>query len=32
VFTTLPILIVFFLTQKQIIEGVATAGSGALKG
>ncbi len=32
VFTTLPLLLVFLLAQKNIIEGVAAAGSGALKG
>lgn len=31
VFTTLPLLLVFFLAQKQIIEGVSIAGGGALK-
>lgn len=31
VFTTLPLLIVFFLAQRQIIEGVSLGGGGALK-
>jgi multiple sugar transport system permease protein len=31
VFTTLPLLLVFFFTQKHIIEGVAATGAGALK-
>ena len=31
VFTTLPVLIVFLLAQKQIIEGFSAAGSGAIK-
>ncbi len=32
VFTTLPLLLVFLFAQRQIIDGVAAAGSGALKG
>jgi len=32
VFTTLPLLLVFLCAQRQIIDGVAAAGSGALKG
>jgi len=32
VFTTLPLLLVFLTAQRQIIDGVAAAGSGALKG
>ncbi len=32
VFTTLPLLVVFLLTQKTIINGVAASGGGAVKG
>jgi len=32
VFTTLPLLLIFLTAQRQIIDGVAAAGSGALKG
>lgn len=31
VFTALPLLVVFLLAQKQIIQGIAVAGDGAIK-